>query len=119
MKSIIKATDIAKALMDNQSLDWDEVAREWVYYLHVSEDGRLVSNYHDAAHSFDIIPGGGWKHAEVDDMYNRFEDINNRYFQELCLDLLEQAKEAGYATEDDSETFPAGDYIEYTDSDDE
>ena len=105
---IIKLTAIMKALMEHQSLEWSY--DHWVYYLNLT---HVLPDADDEY--FTASPARVWSEYESDTpdyMYNAFEREDNRYFIDICRDLLDQLSEEGYDVLDDSDTLPASKYID-------
>ena len=105
---IIKLTDIMKALINNQSLEWEY--DHWTYYLHLAD---VLPGADDEC--FTASPARVWNDYESDNpdyMYNVLEREDNQYFIDICRDLLDQLSEEGYDVLDDSDTLPASKYID-------
>lgn len=90
MEIKITKKDIAEALADNQSLefDYDGTAR---YYLHMTDDQEILPNKYEADITFDE-PIGTHKFDKCDDPWYiyREESLRYKWFREVVDDLYKQ-----------------------------
>ncbi|MBS5145911.1 MAG: hypothetical protein KHY89_10535 [Butyricicoccus pullicaecorum] len=86
---------VLKALVDNQSVEIENGYVE--YYLHINENGEIVTSFRDAeisfTHKVDTDEIDGWDEADdMDVIYNQ-ENMETPWFADAVQDLTEQANE--------------------------
>ena len=91
MKKINKR-DVEKALKNFQSSE-PEYDGTIVYYLHITEDGEIVSDYADASETYTAtLPEEAYsKYPKDYDWRDEVESEKNPYFIEVVESLYEKA----------------------------